>query len=164
MLGLPATIRACLFDLEGVLTDSALLHAWAWSEVFDEFLLRLNEKTGWRFIPFDRGGDYRDYLEGRPRLEGVHAFLGSRGIRPEDELTHLIHAHGVDEVVLAYSDLKHETVMHKASIVLAAGSDFRLLGPKTWRCSSAARPARRSHSTRRRSSLGSSQRGSAANC
>ncbi len=50
-------------------------------------------------------------------------------IRPEDELTQLIHEHGVDEVVLAYSDLKHETVMHKASIVLAAGADFRLLGP-----------------------------------
>ncbi len=51
-------------------------------------------------------------------------------IRPEEELTQLIRAHDVDEVVLAYSDLKHETVMHKASIVLAAGADFRLLGPK----------------------------------
>jgi len=50
-------------------------------------------------------------------------------IRPEEELTQLIREHGVDEVVLAYSDLKHETVMHKASIVLAAGADFRLLGP-----------------------------------
>ena len=50
-------------------------------------------------------------------------------IRPEEELTELIHEHGVDEVILAYSDLKHETVMHKASIVLGAGADFRLLGP-----------------------------------
>jgi predicted GTPase len=50
-------------------------------------------------------------------------------IRPEDELTHLIHQYGVDEVILSYSDLKHETVMHKASTVLAAGADFRLLGP-----------------------------------
>jgi predicted GTPase len=50
-------------------------------------------------------------------------------IRPEDELTQLIQRHGVDEVVLAYSDLRHETVMHKASIVLAAGADFRLMGP-----------------------------------
>lgn len=49
-------------------------------------------------------------------------------IRPEDELTDLIREHKVDEVVLAYSDLKHETVMHKASIALAAGADFRLLG------------------------------------
>jgi predicted GTPase len=50
-------------------------------------------------------------------------------IRPEEELTQLVREHGVDEVILAYSDLKHETVMHKASIVLAAGADFRLLGP-----------------------------------
>jgi predicted GTPase len=50
-------------------------------------------------------------------------------IRPEDELTQLIREHDVDEVVLAYSDLKHETVMHKASIALAAGADFRLMGP-----------------------------------
>jgi predicted GTPase len=50
-------------------------------------------------------------------------------IRPEEELTDLVRAHGVDEVILAYSDLKHETVMHKASLVLAAGADFRLLGP-----------------------------------
>jgi predicted GTPase len=50
-------------------------------------------------------------------------------IRPEDELTELIRRHEADEVILSYSDLKHETVMHKASIVLAAGADFRLLGP-----------------------------------
>jgi predicted GTPase len=50
-------------------------------------------------------------------------------IRPEAELTQLIHRCGADEVVLSYSDLRHETVMHKASIVLAAGADFRLLGP-----------------------------------
>ena len=51
-------------------------------------------------------------------------------IRPEEELTDLVHALGADEVILAYSDLKHETVMHKASLVLATGADFRLLGPK----------------------------------
>jgi len=50
-------------------------------------------------------------------------------IHPEEELTGLVRAHGVDEVILAYSDLKHETVMHKASLALAAGADFRLLGP-----------------------------------
>jgi beta-phosphoglucomutase-like phosphatase (HAD superfamily) len=81
MLGLPAAARACLFDLEGVLTDSGKLHAWAWGEVFDDVLLRLSEKTGRQFIPFDRIADYRDYVDGRSRLEGVHAFLDSRGIR-----------------------------------------------------------------------------------
>ena len=50
-------------------------------------------------------------------------------IRPEDELTQLVREHDVDEVILAYSDLKHETVMHKSSIALAAGADFRLMGP-----------------------------------
>jgi predicted GTPase len=67
-----------------------------------------------RFYPASLAGPH--YPEGIP-------------IRPEDELTELIRAHGVDEVILAYSDLKHETVMHKASLVLAAGADFRLLGP-----------------------------------
>ena len=81
MLGLPATTQACLFDLEGVLTDSAALHAAAWGEVFDDFLLRMADKTGWQFIRFDRDADYRAFLDGRPRLEGIHAFLDSRGIR-----------------------------------------------------------------------------------
>ena len=75
------TTRACLFDLDGVLTDSAVLHAWAWAEVFDEFLLRLSEKTGRQFIAFERETDYSAYIDGRTRLEGIHAFLDSRGIR-----------------------------------------------------------------------------------
>ena len=81
MLGLPGVVHACIFDLERVLTDSAAAHAWAWGEVFDDFLLRSSQQTGWHFIPFDRLADYRSYLDGRPRLEGVHAFLRSRGIR-----------------------------------------------------------------------------------
>jgi HAD superfamily hydrolase (TIGR01509 family) len=81
MLGLPATARACLFDVEGVLTDSSRLHARAWGEVFDDYLSRVGETTGWHLIPFDRVADYRDYVEGRSRLEAVHAFLGSRGIQ-----------------------------------------------------------------------------------
>jgi predicted GTPase len=64
------------------------------------------------------------------------ALAGSRypegiPIRPEAELTQLVREHDVDEVILSYSDLKHETVMHKASIVLATGADFRLMGPDT---------------------------------
>jgi len=90
MLGLPETVEACLFDLDGVLTDSNAFHARAWAEVFDPLLLSLSERTGWHFIPFDRDRDYRTYLDGRARLEGVHAFLASRGIRlaegrPEDD-------------------------------------------------------------------------------
>jgi beta-phosphoglucomutase-like phosphatase (HAD superfamily) len=81
MLGLPSDVRGCLFDLDGVLSDSGRLHAWAWGEAFDAFLFALSERTGWQFIPFDREADYRAYVDGRPRLEGVHAFLDSRGIR-----------------------------------------------------------------------------------
>jgi beta-phosphoglucomutase-like phosphatase (HAD superfamily) len=81
MLGLPATVHACLFDVEGVLTDSSRLHAWAWGKVFDDFQSRLGETTGWHLIPFDRVADYRACVEGRTRLEGVHTFLRSRGIQ-----------------------------------------------------------------------------------
>jgi beta-phosphoglucomutase-like phosphatase (HAD superfamily) len=80
LLGLPERVKACLFDLDGVLTDSGLLHARAWGDVFDAFLQRLNEKTGWRYIPFTLD-EYRAYLDGRPRLEGIHLFLHARGIR-----------------------------------------------------------------------------------
>jgi beta-phosphoglucomutase-like phosphatase (HAD superfamily) len=86
MLGLPTAVRACVFDVEGVLTDSSALHAWAWGEVFDDFLLRLGHKTGWHLIPFDRVADYHAYVEGRPRLDGVHTFLGSRGIQVREGL------------------------------------------------------------------------------
>jgi predicted GTPase len=71
------------------------------------------------------GIDERTYP---PALAGPRYPRGIQ-IRPEEELTQLIREHGVDEVILSYSDLKHETVMHKASIVLAAGADFRLMGP-----------------------------------
>lgn len=81
MLGLPTGVTACVFDLDGVLTDSGVLHAGAWGEVLDQFLLRRSNQAGWPFIPFDRDGDYRAFIDGRPRLEGVHAFLASRGIR-----------------------------------------------------------------------------------
>ena len=81
MLGLPNDVHACVFDLEGVLTNSGALHAWAWGEVFDDLLLHLSGQTGWHFIPFDRSGDYRAFVDGRARLEGIHLFLTSRGIR-----------------------------------------------------------------------------------
>ena len=87
MLGLTTSNQACLFDLDGVLTDSALLHAAAWAQILDELLLRLTASAGWHFIPFDRDADYRRYIEGRSRLEGIHSFLESRGIRlPEGRI------------------------------------------------------------------------------
>lgn len=90
MLGLEQPVHGCVFDLDGVLADSGLLHAAAWADVFDAYLLRLAHRTGRHFIPFDREADYRSYLDGRLRIEGVHAFLESRGIqipegRPDDD-------------------------------------------------------------------------------
>ena len=81
MLGLPATAQACIFDLDGVLTDSGVLHAWAWGEVFDDFLLRLTDRLSWPFVPFDREHDYRAFMDGQPRIPAIRAFLESRGIR-----------------------------------------------------------------------------------
>jgi HAD superfamily hydrolase (TIGR01509 family) len=90
LLGLEEPARACLFDLDGVLTDSGILHAAAWGEVFDDLLLRLTVPAGWQFLPFDRVADYAAYIDGRPRREGIRLFLSSRGIalsgEEEDEL------------------------------------------------------------------------------
>ncbi|HEX6762108.1 MAG TPA: HAD family hydrolase [Gaiellaceae bacterium] len=84
LLGLDRSVRACIFDLDGVLTASASLHAAAWQETFDELLARHHERSGERFgpwRPFDVQHDYDRYIHGRPRIEGVHTFLASRGIR-----------------------------------------------------------------------------------
>jgi len=80
MLGLPADVRACLFDMDGVLTQTASIHAQAWKQMFDDFLRDLAERTGEPFEPFDRPTDYDEYVDGLPRLDGVRSFLRSRGI------------------------------------------------------------------------------------
>jgi beta-phosphoglucomutase family hydrolase len=79
-LDLPETITACLFDLDGVLTQTAKIHAAAWKEMFDGFLRERAERTGQPFDPFDRPTDYDEYVDGKPRLDGVRSFLESRGI------------------------------------------------------------------------------------
>ncbi|KUJ67676.1 hypothetical protein ACZ90_25775 [Streptomyces albus subsp. albus] len=76
-LTLPAAITACLFDLDGVLTKTAVVHAAAWQETFDAFLRR---RDGPGFRPFDPVRDYDEYVDGRPRADGVRTFLASRGI------------------------------------------------------------------------------------
>ncbi|MEP7021273.1 MAG: beta-phosphoglucomutase family hydrolase [Pseudonocardiales bacterium] len=73
MLGLPDSVTACLFDLDGVLTDTASVHRKAWAQAFDEFLLKRGER------PFSEL-DYHDYVDGKPRSDGVRDFLASRGI------------------------------------------------------------------------------------
>ena len=83
-LRLPEPIRACLFDLDGVLTDTARVHAAAWKEAFDAFLHERARAEGGAFVPFDLVGDYDRYVDGRPRLDGVRSFLASREIELRD--------------------------------------------------------------------------------
>lgn len=85
-LGLPEGIAACLFDLDGVLTRTATVHAAAWKQMFDEFLASYAEKTGTPYAPFDEHADYDRYVDGKPRLDGTRDFLRSRGIElPEGD-------------------------------------------------------------------------------
>ncbi len=73
-------IRALLFDLDGVLTRTATLHAASWKRLFDEYLRERAARTGEPFVPFELVADYRRYVDGRPRYDGVQSFLSSRGI------------------------------------------------------------------------------------
>src|SRR5262249_2600059 len=67
VLGLPDRVRGCLFDLDGVLTKTALVHDAAWKAMFDDFLHARAERTGQPFVPFDPVRDYDEYVDGRPR-------------------------------------------------------------------------------------------------
>src|SRR3954453_19426256 len=80
MLGLPPGITARLFDLDGALTQTAKIHAQAWKQMFDGFLRERSGRTGEPFHEFDRLTDYDEYVDGKPRLDGVQSFLQSRGI------------------------------------------------------------------------------------
>jgi beta-phosphoglucomutase family hydrolase len=82
--GLPDGVRACLFDLDGVITQTAAVHAKAWKEMFDDFLRHRAERTGEPFVPFDVHGDYDRFVDGLPRADGVRTFLRSRGIELPD--------------------------------------------------------------------------------
>ncbi|MDP9848762.1 HAD family hydrolase [Streptosporangium lutulentum] len=99
MLGLPDGVRGCLFDMDGVLTRTATVHAAAWKSAFDEFLRGWAGRTGNPFVPFDAVADYDRYVDGKKRLDGTRSFLAARGITlpegspddPPDALT----LHGV---------------------------------------------------------------------
>jgi beta-phosphoglucomutase family hydrolase len=80
MLGLPDGVTACLFDMDGVVTKTAVVHCAAWKEMFDDFLRQWSAKTGTPFVPFDPVHDYDEYVDGKPRMEGTRSFLESRAI------------------------------------------------------------------------------------
>ena len=80
MLGLPDGVTVCLFDMDGVITQTAKVHDAAWKEMFDEFLRSWSAAHSMPFVPFDPVNDYEEYVDGKPRLEGTESFLQSRGI------------------------------------------------------------------------------------
>jgi beta-phosphoglucomutase-like phosphatase (HAD superfamily) len=85
VIGLPDSVRACLFDLDGVLTRTATVHARALKAMFDRYLRARVARTG-EFVPFDPLADYTRYVDGKPRRDGVRSFLAARGIElPEGE-------------------------------------------------------------------------------
>ncbi|HZJ27091.1 MAG TPA: beta-phosphoglucomutase family hydrolase [Acidimicrobiia bacterium] len=117
VLGLPTKVRACLFDLDGVLTKTAAVHAKAWKQMFDAYLEARATPRGETFVPFDAHADYDSYVDGKPRQDGVRSFLASRGIdlpagtpddppdadtvtglgaRKNDIVLRLMHEHGVE--------------------------------------------------------------------
>jgi beta-phosphoglucomutase family hydrolase len=84
VLGLPDSVTACLFDLDGVLTQTAHVHNAAWEEMFNAYLQDRATKGGGSFVPFDPDRDYREHVDGRSRADGVRTFLASRGITLPD--------------------------------------------------------------------------------
>ncbi|MGV0635813.1 beta-phosphoglucomutase family hydrolase [Mycolicibacillus trivialis] len=84
MLGLPDAVRAALFDLDGVLTDTASVHTKAWAAMFDAYLRQRAAERGEKFVPFDPVEDYLRYVDGKRRHDGVASFLASRGITLPD--------------------------------------------------------------------------------
>jgi beta-phosphoglucomutase-like phosphatase (HAD superfamily) len=139
MLSLPAGVTTCLFDLDGVLTHTAKIHARAWKQMFDDFVRDWSRRTGEPFHEFDRPTDYDEYVDGRPRLDGVRSFLESRGIdipmgspsdSPDAETVHalgtrkndlvpeLIRQHGVEpfEGSLRFVEAARERGLHRAVV------------------------------------------------
>jgi beta-phosphoglucomutase family hydrolase len=122
VLGLPDGVTACLFDLDGVLTQTAKVHAAAWKQTFDEYLRRRAEGRGEEFVPFDDVHDYDAYVDGMPRYDGVRTFLRSRGIElPEGEPSDPPDAETVDGI----GNRKNELVLrliHERGVEAYEGS------------------------------------------
>ena len=139
MLGLPSGINTCLFDLDGVLTQTAKVHAKAWKQMFDEFLKSWYDRKGEPYREFALPDDYEQYVDGKPRRDGVRSFLQSRGIdlpmgsagdSPDDETIYglgyrknnlvlkLIHDEGVEpyEGSVRYAERARDEGLHRAVV------------------------------------------------
>lgn len=106
MLGLPDSITTCLFDLDGVLTDTASVHRTAWKQMFDAYL---EAKNGKDFRPFT-DDDYNKYVDGKPRQDGVRDFLASRAIQLPDGSAD---DGGDSETVWGLGNRKNEKLQHE---------------------------------------------------
>ena len=124
-LGLPEGTTACLFDLDGVLTRTATLHAAAWKEMFDEFLARHARATGEPQEPFDAGEDYELYVDGKPRLDGASDFLAARGITlplgAEDDPPGTDTVHGLSN---RKNELVHQLLKERGVVVYDGSRDY----------------------------------------
>jgi beta-phosphoglucomutase family hydrolase len=130
---LPEAITACLFDLDGVLTQTAKVHAAAWKEMFDAFLREHAERTGEPFKPFVIASDYTLYVDGKLRQDGVRSFLASRGIVLPEGAQHdpptvdTVHGLGTRKNLLVQEIIQRDGVeayagsVHFVEVVRAAG-------------------------------------------
>lgn len=122
VLGLPDSVHAFLFDLDGVLTQTAKEHAAAWKEMFDSYLAERARRTGEPFVPFDPVADYDAYIDGRLRADGTRSFLASRGITlPEGSPSDPPEA----ETIHGLSNRKNEILvkrLHTNGVQVYAGS------------------------------------------
>jgi beta-phosphoglucomutase family hydrolase len=121
VFGLPENVRTCLFDLDGVLTDTASVHTKAWTRMFDDFLRARAARTGERFVAFDPVEDYRTYIDGKKREDGVRSFLAGRGITlPEGDVDD-----GSDETVHGLGNRKNDMfqqTLHTDGVTVFEGS------------------------------------------
>ena len=111
MLGIPPGTRACLFDLDGVLTDTASVHGAAWKQMFDDYLRERAQRTGEPFRAFDVRADYGPFVDGKPRLDGTRSFLASRGITlPEGDASDGPDAETVHGLATRKNELVNEKI------------------------------------------------------
>jgi beta-phosphoglucomutase family hydrolase len=110
VVGLPKRVRACLFDVDGVLTETAKVHAAAWKEMFDAYLMARADKNDEPFVAFDKVADYDTCVDGKPRADGTRSFLRSRHIDlPEGDPSDQPGA----ETICGLGNAKNEIVVRK---------------------------------------------------